>query len=370
MTEKKHVASSLLFMMTEPIVQSIMNRSEEILPVIKEVSDFWKFDLFSRRPGPAYYDENGQLHTTDLDLAVFLYSLAGRNAVINIPTYKSKRVSAQRKDQQVTSKYNRHGEVINVGANKEFFSFNIRIKDLNVVGENEVGAPRTFMLTDLDGSWYKGWQRIEFVPTINENKFITENSLWTGNKIYFKHFVSPNRWTSFFGRHFVITKMLIERLREEAKYYNSMWKMFASTGLEFPEGEGPSSYEYSEKEKGIRKKIQAFEVKIQHPPFENEFPQLEPSVENMVYAYNRQKLLTYTVIPRLQFAVRATELAHFRAPERMPFWLKNVKWEHGYKEGPRKRTLWDRLPLYQLEVGKPAVSILKRVYEKSTEVAA
>lgn len=370
MTEKKQVASSLLFMMTEPIVQAIMDRSAGIMPIIKEVADFWKFDLFTRRPGPAYYDERGNLHTTDLDLAVFLYSLAGRKAVINIPEYKAKRVSAQRKDQQLTSKYNRHGEIINVGANKEFFSFNIRIKDLNVVGEDEVGAPRTFMLTDLDGSWYDGWRTIQFVPTIKENKFITENSLWTGNRIYFKNFVSPNRWTSFFGRHYVITKMLINRLKEEASFYNSQWKLFASTGLEFPEGEGPQTYEYGEKEKGVRKNIQAFEVKIQHPPFENEFPQKEATVENMVDAYKRQKLLTYTVIPRLQFAIRATEYAHFKAPTRMPFWLKNVKWEIGYKESPRSRTLWERLPLYQLEVGKPAVSILKRTYEKSTEVAA
>lgn len=369
MTEKKQVASSLLFMMTEPIVQTIMKRNEDVTQVIKEVADFWKFDLFTRRPGPAYYDEQGNLHTTDLDLAVFLYSLAGRKAVINIPEYEAKRVSAKRTDQKVISKYNRHGEIINVGANKEFFSFNIRIKDLNVIGENEVGAPRTFMLTDLDGSWYDGWKTIQFVPTINENKFITENSLWTGNKIYFKNFVSPNRWTSFFGRHYAITKLLIERLKEEASFYNSQWKEFAATGLKFPEGEGPQTYEYAPKEKGIRKKIQAFEVKIQHPEFEGDYPKKEATVENMVDSYNRQKLFTYTIIPRLQFAIRATEYAHFKAPERMPFWLKNVKWEKNYVERG-KRTKWDRLPLYQIEVGKPAVSILKRTYEKSTEVAA
>lgn len=369
MTQKKYVAESILFLLTDPIVQDILNRSTSIDQAVSEVTDWWKFDLEKRRPGPAYYDKDGNFHATTLDLACFMYALVDRKAVINIPTYKSRRVSAQRKDERIMSEANRHGEVMNLKSNKDFFSFSVQIKDLNVIGEDSVGAPRTFMLTDLDGSWYEGWKTIQFVPTLKENRFITENRLWTGDKIYFDNFVSPNRWTSFFGRHYIITKMLIERLREEARHYNKMRNEMAASGLVFPAGEGPQQREYFEKKKGVRKKFAAFEAKIQHPPFEGDFPTLEPTVENMVYAYRRWKRFIFTVVPRLQFMTRASELAHFRAPTRFPAWIRNANWETGYKETSRSRTLWDRLVLFQPDVGQKAVSILKRTYEKSTEVA-
>ena len=106
--------------------------------------------------------------------------------------------------------------------------------DQNVIGTDKVGDYRTFSLTDYDGSWYPGWDIIEFVPTLNENKFITENSLWSGNKIMFKNFVHPNRWTSFFGQYYVISKLMIERLAEESKYLNAEIKAMQKEGIKFP----------------------------------------------------------------------------------------------------------------------------------------
>lgn len=369
MTAKKHVADSILFMLTDPIVESILDFSKNITDEIEEVSNWWKFDLMKRNPSPAYYDKDG-FHATDLDLACFLYSLLGRGAVINIPYYKSKTAKREKVGEQVISAANRHGQILSLGANKNFFSFSVRIKDMNVVTEDEVGAYRNFMLTDYDGSFYKGWQTIEFTPTLKENRFITESELWTGNKIYFKNFVSPNRWTSFFGRHYIITKMLIERLQMEAKHYNKAWREINASGIEFPEGTGPQPVEYGEKGETVSKTFPAFEAKIVHPAFENEFPKVTEDVEGMLWAYNKQKFYTYTLVPRLQFMTRATELAHFQHPDRFPAWIKNAKWESGYKESPRARTLWDRLVLFQPETGKAAVSIIKRSYEKAARIAA
>lgn len=369
MTAKKHVSESILFMLTDPIVQTVLDLSADITDVNTEVSDWWKFDLMTRKPSPAYYDENG-FHATDLDLACFLYSLLGRGAVINIPKYKSRTGKREKLNEKVISSNNRHGEIVSLVSNKDFFSFSVRIKDMNVVKEDSVGDYRNFMLTDYDGSFYKGWQTIEFTPTLKENKWITESELWTENKIYFKHFVSPNRWTSFFGRHYIITKMLIERLKLESKHYNKQWKILNESGIKFPGGTGPQPAQYGEKGETIPHKFVAFEVKLVHPAFENEFPSVTEDVEGMLWAYNKQKFYTYNLIPRLQFMTRATELAHFRHPDRFPAWFKNAKWEKGYKETPRARTLWDRLVLFQPEPGKPAVSILKRVYEKTARIAA
>ena len=53
----------------------------------------------------------------------------------------------------------------------------------------------------------------------------------------------------------------------------------------------------------------------------------------------------------------------------MPAWIQNAKWEPGFKETSRARTLWDRLKLVQPAVGEKSISIIKRTYEKSAIVA-
>jgi hypothetical protein len=371
MTQPKVIATSLKTLLDNKIVKCILDRSCDLDPVIDEVKSWWGYDLMGRKPSPAY-DQYGVFKGTDLDLACFLYELSGRGAVINIPTYKSHTQSRKRTDQQLTSKFNRNGMVIGVGANKNFFSFNVRIIDQNVVGEDKVGDFRTFSLTDKQGEWYDGWQRIEFVPTLKENRFITENQLWTGNKIIFKNFIHPNRWTSFFGHHYVITKLLIERLEDFCKFLNTEVKRMQAAGIEFPEGEGPSSYDYEYGE-GVQKTFTAFESKIYIPSTQisgdyKMYDELTP--ENMVEAYNLRKKYLYNVVPALSFMTRASEYAHYKNPDRMPSWIQNVKWEDGFKIPPRGRVEWQRLKLVQPKVGEHSISILKRTFQKSARVGA
>jgi hypothetical protein len=337
--------------------------------VVKEVMGWWEYDLFNRKPSPAY-DEYGVFKGTDLDLACFLYSLSGRGAVINIPFYKAHTKAKLREDQQITSKMNRHGEVLGVGANKLFFSFNVTIMDQNVVGEEKVGDFRSFSLTDKRGNWYDGWQRIEFVPTLKENRFITENKLWTGNKIIFKNFIHPNRWTSMFGRHYVVTKMLIDRLEDECAFLGSEVKRIQAAGVEFPKGDGPKSHSY-DYGKGRQEKFPAFEVKIFIPETEikNDYDFFPEDQSGLVQAYNARKRFLYGIVPALRFMTRASEFAHYQHPDRFPSWMKNMKWEDDFVI-PGKRTKWQRLKLFQPKVGTQSISILKREFEKSATVSA
>lgn len=371
MTAPKHIASSLKTILQNPIVGVILDRSQDITTITNTVTEWWNYDLFSRKPSPAY-DEYGIFQGTNLDLACFLYALVGRGAVINLPTYRSHTQSKIREDQRLSSRENRHGQVIGVSANKDFFSFNISIIDQNVIGADKVGDYRTFSLTNKQGEWYEGWQRIEFVPTINENKFITENRLWTdstiGSTIIFRNFIHPNRWTSFFGHHYVISKLLINRLEEEAKFLNTQIKTMKAAGIEFPDGKGPASYDYEYGETKSEKFL-AFESMIYIPEVETkgDYPVLEPSQENLVAIYNRRKEVN-KVISKLRFMTRASEFAHFKAPDRFPSWIKNTSWESGFKI-PKKRIEWDRLKLFQTKPGELSVSILKRTYEKSARVA-
>jgi len=368
MTEKKHVAQTLLNMNIHPITLDIMDRTKNLDSAISEIKSWWGYDLFKRKPGPAYYDETGKLHMTNLDLACFLWELSKRSAIINIPIYKSRRASKKRTDQMTISESNRHGEIIGLQSNKDFFSFSVKIKDMNVIGEESVGDFRTFMITDFDGSWYDGWRKIEFMPSLKENRWLYENKLFTENTIYFKNFIAPSRWTSFFGHHYYITKLMIERLVEESSFCREGYKKMLKKGINFPSSEGPTSYSYGTKVKGIKKKFNAYEVKLQRPDFEGEYKVLKPSQDNMLELYLRQKTFS-KVANSLRFMTRATEYAHFTNADNFPSWLKNTKWESNYVE-KGKRIKWNRLVLFQPGVGKLPWAILKRVYKKSTEVAA
>lgn len=369
MTEPKYVGQTLKSLLSNPLVQTILDRSKDIKPAIEEGLSWWNYDLFSRKPSPAY-TEYGIFQGTNLDLACFLYALVGRGAVINIPYYKSHTRSKVREDQTLSSKSNRHGELVGINANKDFFSFNINVIDQNVIGEDKVGDFRTFSLTDKYGQWYEGWKTIEFVPTLRENKFLTENKLWSGSRIIFNNFIHPNRWTSFFGHHYIITKMLVERLEEEAKYFNAQIKAMKEAGIEFPEGAGPAKYDGYAYGKSKQEKFPAFEVKIHIPDAEtkNDYPTVEYNQENLISIYKLRKEYN-KAISALRFMTRATEFAHNQHPERFPSWIKNVDWESDFTI-PGKRIKWNRLKLFQTKPGEFSVSILKRNYEKSATVSA
>jgi hypothetical protein len=370
MTEPKHIAQSLKTLLVNPMVLDTLDRSKDVEPIATIAKNFWDYDLMARKPSSAY-DEYGVFKGTDLDLACFLYALAGRGAVIEIPYYKSGTRKTIREDQKrISEKAN--GQIISVIGNKDFFKFSVRILDQNVIGEDKVGFFRTYTLTDHEGNWSDQWRQINFVPTINENKFITENNLWSGHKIVFTNFAHPNRWTSFFGSYYVISKLVIERLAEESAYLNSQLKVMQEKGIKYPEGEGPSpfpegGYEYGDT---ISKKFNSFQAKIFVPELglKGQFRPIPYDQAHLVATYQKRKRLNQ-LKEFLNFMTRATELAHFKAPDRMPAWIRNAEWEDGFVE-PGKRTKWERLKLFQPEVGKHSVSILKRVTEKSAQIAA
>jgi len=369
MTEPKYVATTLKTMMESPMVKGILNRDFDISTLIDEALGWWNYDLFARKPSPAYNDY-GVFTGTDLDLACFMYALAGRGAVINIPTYKAATQTKIREDQQLKSKYNRNGELIGVVSNKEFFSFSIKVMDQNVIGEDKVGDFRTFSLTGKDGTWYDGWQTIQFEPTLKENRFITENQLWSGNRIVFKNFIHPNRWTSFFGHHYAISKMLIERLEDEAKFLNSEMKRLQAAGISFPESaDQPESHDYSYGDT-VSKTFVAFEAMVYIPEsnIEGAYIPLATTQAALITAYTKRKRLM-NAVAKLRFMTRASEYAHYINQDRMPAWFKNVKWEEDFTI-PGKRIKWQRLKLFQPKVGEHSVSILKRTFTKKARVAA
>jgi len=379
---RKEIAKTLKTVLDHHIMGDIIDRSNPIMSEdIDEVLNYWKYDLFKRNPAPAYINDNGDIICSDLDLATFLYTLADRGAVISIPSYKSMRATTVKEGQLLTSKENRHGKLIGLNANKETFSFGIKIFDNNVITTDSVGDFRNFNLTNLKGSFYSGWNTIQFLPTAKENNFINESGIASDNKIYFKNFVHPLRWVSFFGHKYFVTKALIDRLTEESSFYYSCIKEMLAEGINYPEsGQEGAKKEYPKTEKfeGKKIKINCFEIELDIP-WKEEFIKPEYNQQTLINLTEKRKKFIYTIIPQLRFATRATELAYFNMKnsldyEPFPSWILNAKWEKNYivvnpKTGRKGRKKWDRLILFQPSVGEQGVAIRRRVYEKTEEVS-
>lgn len=376
----KHIAQTLKSMATSSSMQMICDRTKEVDYLAEELLDHWSYDLYTRSPRPALL-ENGMFKPTDLDLACFLMELVKRKAVIVIPKYTSRRPKTVTEGERIVSKDNRHGHVLGLSANKEVFSFSIRIQDANVIKQtqclgDQVGAPRNFMLVDLDGTWYPGWKCIEFMPSAKENDFLHDKRLWTGNEVVFKNFIHPNRWVSFFGQYYFVTKALIQRLEEENTFLRVKIKEALDNGVSFPStGHGASpEHPQSERASGEPIKVTAFEAEVDVPMIGSYNSSAITDPAALAKAEALVKSRQYGLLPQLRFAVRATELAysnhitgtHFEFA--FPGWIKGAEWERSYKQAG-KRKEWNRLVMAQLFPGQQGIALRWREYLKTERVA-
>lgn len=363
----KKISKALKDLTLSAEMARICDRSQPCWDLCDALIEHWRYDLYARSPGPAML-ENGVLKPTDLDLACFLAALAERGAVINLPTYHSRRPKTVKTGEHVISNGNRHGKVLGLVSNREVFSFNVRILDMNVMKTGEagdsIGAERNFMLLDIDGSWHEGWRSINFMPTAKENSFIAEHKLIPeGNTIVFKNFVHPNRSTSFYGQYYFATKALCQRIDEELKHLRSQIKIFKEAG--FIERKPPAEVK---REKGAKEEVPAFECELDLP-MTGSFPAI--TKDQLEWAQEVVRVYTYTVLPQLRFATRATELAFYQKGCKnagFPAWIKGAKWESNYRL-PKGRTDWERLVINQTFPGQTGFALRYRVYTKTEEVA-
>jgi hypothetical protein len=433
MKQAKKVASSLESLDSSVPWQRILDGDDPCDDLAQELADHWGYDLQERSPRRALL-EDGVLRPTDLDLACFLSSLADRGAIIDLPTYTLRRPATAREGEHVVSKDHRHGKVLGLTSNQKVFSFSVLISDLNVVyrasicvgcngkrrvsrdlvdffgkepvvdaqgmvacpkcggegrvasadGEDEqAGAPRNFMLVDLNGKWHDGWKSIVFTPNRKENAFIKDNEILTNDTIFFENFIHPNRWVSFYGKWYLLTKLLLERYRAEAHFYGTEVDRLQATGLNFPETGLGAEREWGKSEEvGPSESIlvPAFEAVIE-ADLPHSFPASPNTQEGLVAAKARMNHLRFNMVKALSFAVRATELAFCNkadsfawlpdsgrdhAPEPFPSWIAGAEWDHDYKI---KRTIWNRLVLGKHAPFVKGMALRYRVYKKSERVA-
>ncbi len=306
-----------------------------------------------RNPSPAL-DENGDFQCTDLDLLSFLTPIAARHAVIEIPRYRNRRQIVKRQGERKIGT-NQFGPITSLVSNKDVFSFSVKIHDKTIVakdaesGQENIGAFRNYMIVDCDGHWYDGWDRIVWDPNAEENAFLKEKKLWTGNSVRFQHYVHPNRWQSIFGAPYLLKKMLLARIDDEAGFYRQEMKRLAAAGIELPAGEKleykPAIFEGQTK----AIEVETMEMLLAMPEFSGSYESVPLTVEGMLKAYRRQKLLTYTWKPAVQFTARADEAAFMRygldshGNARIAHWIKNAQWSQWRKNS--RSALYNRLIL-------------------------
>lgn len=323
-----------------------------------------------RSPRPAL-DANGAFKATDLDLLSFLVPLVERRAVVEIPAYENRRQRVRKENERKIG-HNNFGAVSGLTSNQDVFSFSVRLFDQTIAVRDvkteaeATGAYRNYMLVDVDGDWHEGWDKIVFNPTAKENGFLTEHGLWTGNIVHFQHYVHPNRKQSIYGAPYLRLKMLSARLFDEASFYRNEVKRLEALGFKLlEEAKGPVA---AVEEVGATEsiKVETMEMAFDLPNFSGVYAPVEDSEAGIVEAHERQKFLTYTLRPLVQFVVRADEAAFYRFGVKEGFvapWMKGIVWQEKYRL-PRGRVDWYRLEL------APGVALRYRIKDITQQVAA
>lgn len=351
-----------------PYAKAIMDRGcaidEEFVNSILGQS---VFDWEGREPAPAL-DLDGNFQGTDLDLLSFLVGLTNRGAVIEISQYRNRRKIVRRADERKIGT-NRFGTLIGLTSHSEVLSFSVLIFDPTIVktdtrtGREEPGAPRNYMIVDCDGHWYDGWDRIVWKPDAKENEFLTRCRLWTGNTVYFTNYVHPNRVNALFGAPYLLLKMLLLRLDDEANFYRGEMKRLEAMGIVREKNESTPPIAQGPVE-SIR--VETIEVRLDTSEFIDTYMREPDSLQGLQHAYARQKFLTYILKPRVQFVVRADEAAYFLHGAKNNYvapWMRKREWKSGYKP-PRGRIEWNQMVL------SDDVALRFRLKEIAQEVSA
>jgi len=388
-------SKAMLSIFDDEDYKKILDRSsDDIFDVIDSVHSYWSFDVYKRKPN-VIFEANG-IKSTDLDLFTFLKSLENRGAVIKIPNYHSLKSGGSKKASGAIASNVRLGKILNLRSNSETFNFSVKIMDMASYTSSSVGMPKLFTLTNYDGTIFKGWKDgIEFIPEDDETRFICENLLSSENgEIFFKKFISDSRWVSFYSKHYIITKYLIQMLQERGKFYYSEMKLIKNTNVfnkrpEVPSGDFSEEYKYSNEDYDSSYKlnsekdvVKAFVVEVDMPKNNTIFKSTVTDLINkynnkksetvknqLINEYNRLKELRTKIIhnyvPKLQVCIRAVEYAHWKNSNAKPSWIKE-DWETDFKLTPRSKK-WDRMIL--VDNDDKFIAIRKREYDKKVDIS-
>jgi hypothetical protein len=196
----------------------LTDRTADPTEAVQRVLASFAADAMGRNPD---VDDDGE---TAMDFVSFMMVLLQSDAVINLPTYRRRRVATVNPDEIVVSAANRHGRVLGLTSNQHVWSMGVNINDANVMTATTVGASRTFLFQDITGEWYDEWSGIDFRTDNFPEKLRTA---FAASEIKFTEMVSRNRGAGVYGRRFILAKAAITRLADRDKFLKAEAKRLA-----------------------------------------------------------------------------------------------------------------------------------------------
>lgn len=367
----------------DDIVTQLSDRSSDIRAIAQDLVNMWGFNLDDRTPGIAYVDEEGTPVTT-LDMACAMAKLVEWEPVILVPWYQAEGAATVTEGQTLTSKENRHGQLVALVSNKDRLKFSFRFRDHNVMSEKEVGFYRTFTVFD-DGEWYEGFENLQFKPTAEEKQVLAKFS-GGSMSVAFDTFIHTNRWPSFYGRYYRLAMYTIQRIADQLKWLDKQIKaMREKLKIE------PPPWPKSEKVGASKpKEVWKYNVVVNELTVINDYPDL-PLTEVSYEATTRLKKRLAKLQEILRFQTRATDYSlwhHIRknvgeeniidwiksedehdddGKIPMAAWVKEHKWVVGWQDGKRQKNkkYYLRMDLpndefLQIHIGKKTVQVADR----------
>jgi hypothetical protein len=312
---------------TENTVNNVLDRSNNIDDVAKDLVSFWQMDIAQRKPSPALIDPTtGKVQPTDLDLLCLMSTLAARKAKVFIPDgYKSQSPTVTRgAGSQVVVSPTRMGPITSVGSNADFFAFSFTVNDLSVLdtATDAFGAYRTFHITGKDGRRHSMWSNgLNFVPDARENEFIKDFGLvGPDGALTVTNIVSPSRRLAFYRDEYWLTKLVIQRMSEEA----SALRAFVRSAAPKTSSGGTKYSGATTKE--VTKEVQCPIMTVEmDAPFSGSFE----TPTDVAVAREDIKFFE-SALQDLRFAARATEYAFYKTlGERgpMPAWAASARFD-------------------------------------------
>jgi hypothetical protein len=322
----------------------LSDRGTDVLPAIEDYLEGWGCDLKGRKP-KQFEGEDGTT-TMELDLPALIMELVKGKAVINIPTYVAAGPRVERSNEVVLSAENRHGEVCAPSCHKHLPNLGLLIRDANVIKNGEVGAPRAYNFCGADGEFRdeSSWQTIEIFGA--DDKLADEITLTST--------VNPGRWSSVYGRPYLMAKAAVLRLQDESKHYGTVVRRLRK---EFP----VEKVLYTSQEKGavLEIEVQAFETELDGFEMDGEYPTVEGTLAALEQAEQHLSGVR-AMIKRLNFPIRVSEAAFIKHGLKgmdpvawcngekdngveVPVWcFWGTPWETGYKQSKRHKNAWAR----------------------------
>lgn len=291
------------------------------------------------------------------DLASLMILLYYRQANINIPEYHTIREKTQNDNQIILTSKNRNGKIVALVSNASTFNFSIRIIDNNIKeidnnGNETIGHPRTFTLTDEFGNLSDNWKNFEFLPDMKENSFFKDILYYTKDKLLFNVFVNTEKAQCFYSRWYYNMKVAIQRLVQEKKYLNSIIQKYKQAEVkENNQIINESGYKKkdSTKEKVESTKVLCFECIVDEPVIS--FSYINETLDHKLI-YDQATEILNGINSKLEFYRFITRLVEcawtklnpydsdMKPSEFKIYGRSDIKWEPQVVKFPGKRIEW------------------------------